>query len=105
MLTKKDLLPFKHDIEGAAKTFGVSERTIRRWLKKLDIYEPREGYGPGKVDIERAAEIRRLYEEGHTQAELGKMYGITQAMIGRIVNNLAYRVDLRLTGSADHRLL
>ena len=95
----------KYDIPTAAKKFEVSTRTIRRWLAQEGIYNPKPGYGPGKLDKNKAAEIRRLYfVENYTQIKLAKIHGVTQAMIGRIVNNLAYKVDLRVQGSADYMI-
>jgi hypothetical protein len=70
--------------------YGCSTRTVQRWRKKLGVKRP--GWGPGKLDMEKACEIRRLYfEEGKTQQELADMFGVSQAAIGRVVNNITYK--------------
>lgn len=96
--TKEELNKYSIDI--AAKKYCVSTRTIRRWLEGYKIYHPRKGYGPGKLDMKKAAEIRRLYRSEFTQTQLADMFGVTQAMICKIINNTAYRVDLTLSGKA-----
>lgn len=103
MLTKKDKL-IELDIKEAAKFFNVSERTIRRWKEKLGIYEPEEKYRPGKVGKEVAAEIRRMERsDEYTQKELAEIFNISQPMIGKIINNVAYRSGI--SGIAEVRIL
>lgn len=78
---------------------------------KVDVSEVREtrpGWGPGKLDMEKAREIRRLYwAEEYTQYQLAALFGVSQSMIGRIVNNKAFREDPvgTLSGSAEVTLL
>lgn len=99
--TKEELLPFADDIDGAAKHFSRSTRTIRRWLQAKGLYRPNEKFRPGKIDKKIAAEIRRLEKTGdYNQTELAEMFEISQAMAGRIINNQAHRVDLKIGGSA-----
>ncbi len=98
MLPKKEeLTPFAHDIKGGAIYFNKSERTIRRWLQKHKIYFPDVKYRPGKVSKEMAKEIRAM--EHLPQAEIGKKYNISQAMVGRIINQINHKPDLSLSGS------
>lgn len=99
MITKEQLIPFKDNIEEAAIEFGKSARTIRRWLQKFDLYNPQEKYRPGKITKEKAAEIRQLERYANlTQTEIAKKYEISQAMVGRIINNLAYKSDFKFGG-------
>jgi AraC-like DNA-binding protein len=91
MLTKKipsqdQLMPFANDLQSGAKHFNKSTRTIRRWLKKREIYHPQIKYRPGKVDEKKACEIRRLNKIGLTQAEIGSCLKLSQTTVGRIIN-------------------
>ena len=61
-------------LEEAAAYYGKSTRTIRRWLKKAGIYQPQEKYRPGKVDKQKAFQIRKLDKEGLTQKEIAEKY-------------------------------
>ena len=97
--TKNELIQFQHDIKSMAQFFDVTEQTVRRWLKYYDLYQPKENYGPKKIPHTTIIEIRKLADK-YTQKELGKRYNLSQAMIGRIINNLAHPVDIRFTASA-----
>jgi DeoR/GlpR family transcriptional regulator of sugar metabolism len=100
--TKKELLPYSSDLKKAAKRFNKSERTIRRWLKEAKIYSPKENFGPGKLNQEQAVKIRNLDATGeYTQMELADMFEVTQATIGRVLNNIYYKTMLHITGNAD----
>lgn len=100
-----ELIPYQNHLEEAAKHFDVSQRTIRRWLAKVGLYNPKKGWGRGKLGHSQAQEIRDLYrQEKYTQAELAEMFDVSQGMICRIVNNLNYRTSLRLTGEASYRV-
>lgn len=39
--------------------------------------------GPRPATVERAATIRRLVVEGHTQAEIGRMLGVTRQRVSQ----------------------
>lgn len=112
MLTKnmiaslEELLPFKDNIALAAQKFGKSERTIRRWFQSYGIYSPQKKYVPGKVDKRKAAQIRRLerLEDCLTQKAIGEMFGISQSMVGKILNNQAHKTNLEIGGSAKATL-
>ncbi len=72
-----------------AEKYSCSTRTIQRWRRKLQ--NKRFGWGPGKLNMEKAREIRDLYrQKGLTQVVLAKMYHVSQAAIGRVVNNVSY---------------
>ena len=57
--------------EKLQKIFGVSERTIYRWLQSIKAEE--------KKDLKQKA--RQLYEEGYTQEEIAKELGVTQKTV------------------------
>lgn len=97
------MLTSRPTIKEAAKMFGVSERTIRRWQQKLGEYSPSEKHKPHKINRLIATNIRELDRSGnYTQKKLAEIFEISQPMIGKIVNNLAYRSGL--TGSAEARI-
>lgn len=90
-------------IKEFAQKFSVAERTIRRWQQKLGKYNPNLNYKPNKIDRQTALKIRELDRNGdYTQKKLAEIFGISQPMIGKIVNNLAYRSGL--TGCASARI-
>lgn len=100
--SKDELEKYQNNLAGAAKAFDVSERTIRRWLEAEGLYKPTEGYGPNKLTPKQVDEIRHLHTvKKYTQAQLGKKFGVTQATIGRIINNIYHkRADLKIGGTA-----
>jgi|GEM_PF-3902121 transposase len=97
---REELDKYADDIKGAALKWGVSERTIRRWLQSYGSYRPRKGYGPGKLDKFEVVKIRDLIKT-HTQTEIAGMFGVSQATVGRVVNNISHSTDMRLKGKAD----
>ena len=99
---KEELICYKNNYKDAAIFYRVSERTIRRWMKTFGIYKPKEGYHPGKLDIMIARKIRELYNtDKYTQAALAKKFEVSQGTIGKIVNNVIYRADLLIGGTAE----
>lgn len=91
------MTPTKEDLNGSpladiAICFGVSERTARRWLKALDIYEPRKGYGPGKISDPDALDIRISKSDGESVKSLANRYNVSPATIYRIVAGQTHRV-------------
>jgi len=47
--------------------------------------------------MDKAREIRQLYfTENFTQQQLADRYGVSQAAIGRVVNNITYREERTL---------
>lgn len=72
-----------------ADKYDCSVRTVQRWRSRLRI--KRDGWGPGKLDYEKAREIRHIYNQRKmTQEALARLYGVSQAAIGRVVNNISY---------------
>jgi transposase len=94
MPSKEELIPYIDRLAEAAISFNKSTRTIRRWLARYDLYQPQVKYKPGKVTKEIAAEIRRLDRENMTQTEIAKIIGISQPMVGRVINK-----GLKLSGN------
>jgi len=93
--SKEELEPYGQDIKAAAKAFNVTEQTVRRWLKHYGLYHPRRNFGPKHIPKKLVNEIRMLAEtDKYTQKELGERFGLSQAMIGRIINNDAHHHDL-----------
>lgn len=88
---QEDLQPYVYNRKEAAKKFGVTEKTIINWLKKYDMYQPRENFGCGKLNFEKAFEIRKEYKTGSSMKVLSQKYNVTLATISRVVHNLIYR--------------
>ena len=88
--SKEDLLLFIKDRKGAAKHFGVSEKTICRWMKSENLYESKANYGV-KLNMQKAQAIRKKFEDGIEIKELAKEYQVTFSAISRIIQNRTYR--------------
>ena len=96
MPLKEELIPYIQDIVKGAKHFNKSTRTIRRWLAHYDLYCPERKYRPGKTTLEMVVKIRKLDREGLTQSKIAQIIGLSQAMVGRIINTNA---NLKLSGT------
>lgn len=90
----KDMMASKEELfcmsdRQIAALYKCSIRTVQRWRKRLKVKRP--GWGPGKLDMEKARKIRSHYfNEGMTQQEIAAIFGVSQAAIGRVVNNITY---------------
>lgn len=111
--SKEELLPFKENRKEAAKFFEVTEKTVINWFKKYGLYEPKENYGCGKLNRQKADDIRKLHAQGVSIRDLAVKYKVTFATISRVVHNLIYRegkdtaivnvvYNLETTGKAIH---
>lgn len=89
--SKNELLPYKNNRKQAAKFFKVTEKTIVNWMKKYEIYEPKQNYGCNKLDMTKAVEIRNLYKEGYEIKNLAKKYQVSFSTISRIIHNFTYK--------------
>jgi transposase len=89
--TIEHLLPFVEDRKLAAQTFGVSERTIIRWMQKHGIYQPNESYRKNKLNVEEAEIIRSKHRQGDTMSQLADEYHVTVATISRVVHNIIHK--------------
>lgn len=89
--SKEELLPYVHNRKEAAAKFSVTEKTIMRWLQKYGLYQPRSNYGPGKLSLEIARQIRRSYNDGKTMTELATEHGVTVSTISRVLHNIIHK--------------
>jgi transposase len=71
-----------------AERFGVSDRTVVRWLQHHDIFERR---GSGKLSLKKAREIRRKHDAGASIKELAEEYDVTFATASRVLHRLTYK--------------
>ena len=88
---KQSLIPYIENRREAAEKFKVTEKTITNWLKRYDLYKPKQNFGCNKLNFEKAVEIRQLYKEGTSIKFLASKYKVTFATISRIINNLIYK--------------
>lgn len=68
----------------------------------------RPGWGTDKLNMEKAIEIRKLYDtDQYRMKDLAKMFGVCQTSIARIINNQIYKQEeptINTHGSADAKL-
>jgi len=105
MPTKKELQEAlsKMKKKEIAAEYNVSESTVNRWLKSHDLV--RKGWGPGKLSVDKAREIRNLYAAGeYTQEQLAEMMDVCQSAINKIINNQTYKDGASFGGEADVKL-
>jgi transposase len=88
--SKTELAKFLNNKKEAAKQFGVSERTVYRWMLDYGLYEKKPSYGP-KLSLKKAEQIRARYQAGDSVKHIAKKHKITLAAVYRIVNNVTYR--------------
>lgn len=93
---KTDLLHFHTKVE-AAEHYGVSVRTIGRWLVSYDEYHPMKNFGSHKLNLQKAKEIRHLHVVGHSIKELAKKYNVTFSAVSRIIHNITYAENTKET--------
>lgn len=89
--TREELLPYIDNRKDAAKLYGVSEKTIIRWMQHHKIYKPRPNFGHSKLNMDKAQEIRREHKQGKSVKELASQYDVTVSTIGRVLNNVIYK--------------
>lgn len=87
----EELQPYVDNRKGAAEKFCVSERTIVRWMQQYDIYRPKNNYGCGKLDADKAREMRRLSKQGKTMKEIAVQFKVTISTVSRVLNNTVYK--------------
>jgi len=85
----EQLRAFINNIKGAAKQFDVSEKTICRWLKSEGLHECKSNYGV-KLNMQKAKEIRKKFNDGSEIKELSSEYSVTFSTISRIIQNITY---------------
>jgi transposase len=85
MPSPEDLKPFVNDIANAAVHFGVSERTVRRWLHASGLTEKKSGWGP-KLNKSQVNEVHRLDREGVRIVDIAKIMNVSHVAISKILN-------------------
>lgn len=86
--SKEELLLYVEDgRKQIAEIFGVSERTVVRWLKEHDLFER---IGRGKLSLKKARLIRQEHQKGASIKELASKYNVTFASISRVVHHITY---------------
>ena len=70
-----------------AEKFGVSNRTVVRWLQHDGLFERQ---GCGKLNMKKAREIRNKHATGASIKSLAKEYGVTFASVSRVLQHLTY---------------
>ena len=78
------------DIESVAVTFGVSERTARRWLSYYGLLITQPNFKPNKLK-KKAHEIKNRHWAGEDAKSLAREYGVTIAAIRRVICGVTYR--------------
>lgn len=90
---KADLLPYVDDRKAGAEKFGVTTKTIVRWLQEHGLYNPKPKYGSNKLNMDKAREIRKLHRDGRSMTDLASDYGVTVSTVSRIVQNVTYHEE------------
>lgn len=87
--------------QAVAQQLGCNVTTINRWKREYRIINVK--CKKGKLSRAIAKRIRQLYDtDNYTQSRLAEMFGVTQGMIGKIINNKAYvERYLGIQGGAD----
>jgi uncharacterized protein YjcR len=88
---KIELLPFVKDRKMAAEKYGVTQKTISRWMQEYGLYQPKNNFGCNKLNMDKARDIRDLRKNGKSLKEIASVYGVTVSTISRIVHNIVYR--------------
>jgi len=61
--------------------------------------------GKGKLNLEKAKEIRRLYKTDEwTQQALADKFNVSLAMIWKVVNNQSYITDMDFGGKSELKI-
>jgi len=95
---KKELVPYKENVEKITKDFSVSHRTVIRWLKYYNMYYPRSNYGANKLSMDTARDIRNKYYDGMVMKDLAEEYKVTFSTISRVIHNITYK---QVIGTAE----
>ena len=94
---KDKLEPFVYDRDAAADKFGVSERTICRWMQHYGILVRKNNMGSNKLNLNKAREIIRKHSEGTSMNDLAEEYEVTFSTISRVVHKINYREPAKET--------
>jgi lambda repressor-like predicted transcriptional regulator len=88
----EDLEPYVDNKKEAAEKYGVTTKTIIRWLKQYNLVTE-VLCSSHKLNLDKAIEIRRLHKEGESMKDLAAKYGVTFSAISRIIHNIVYRQE------------
>lgn len=91
MPSKEQLEPYVGSLAEAANNFQVSERTIRRWLSYYGLYQPRKNYGPNKLGVEKAKEMRQKFIDGISAKKLSDDFHVSLTCVYRTLGHKTYR--------------
>lgn len=83
--SKEELLNLDRD--EISEKFGVSDRTVVRWLQHYKLFERR---GRGKLSRQKAREMRNKHAQGASIKDLAEEYDVTFASASRAINNVTY---------------
>jgi hypothetical protein len=74
---------------------------------KIDVssvLETKPNWGAGKLDMEKAQEIRMLYKTGISQKDIATTFGVSQGIISNVLNQKIYKIvnnGFGISGSSE----
>lgn len=68
-------------IKEISKCLNVSRRAVERKVKELDLIRPKSMKSRNQYDDSKDEEIIRLYQEGKSSTEIGKIIGLTHCSV------------------------
>lgn len=86
----RDLLANGASRAAIARTLGVSESTVRRWLPSDPNARPSQAADPAETKA-----MRRMREQGISDAQIGRHFGISRAAVGHRLGPRADRQPSR----------
>lgn len=87
------------DNQAIADELGLTVETIEIYLKRaVSGWEPSIGMDSPAYDEENVAKIRKLYESGLTQKEVGERLGFSEGVVGRVMRE--FGIPARTTRQA-----
>lgn len=73
----------KETIRALAKEYGITERTIRQWVRDAGL--PRRGGGRPNPHADKAEDVLKLYGGGASYPEIIEQLGVTRSFITKTV--------------------
>lgn len=90
MPSVEELKIYVNNRKEASEKYGVTEKTILKWMRMSNLCEENHVFSSHKLDMDKAMEIRDLHKNGKTIKELANYYHVTFSTISRIVKNVTY---------------